>query len=1316
MKEHGSDDETLSHIDAILRHPLLAQNRFPWSEAAYIDIVAISWSHKHHTRMIIDSRMKGRLDALLTRIEKAEIQWAQLTCGSLKELLFFSLLKPCLPCHVVSRIIRITLQFLCQSLMTQKECVASYVSLALYWVQQQNTPMQNDEVSSSVPLDASLETWKVLVEHCGAQDYDGSLKELLEAHLSQAMAAGGNKDASLLYSLLLQLSPSETIRLCLRSKWLSTQQKSQIIASPQLSTLLSSVIASDPIVFGTSFLVHLVGMKEEDGSICMLEKGVFDEEIATLSKYTKLLMADCFAKIRHPIVERALTALFAKTEVDNKRRHIEDGLVLFLSTPGILQNAHFETCIDRLSNLLHSMDRRDIANNKWLRLSYALLCTQNPEMTLHPKIKLDSLSSIILARALDALQLSVKSHFRSSGPQSWRVSGQPCLAAFDRITDLIIKMRDCEGKVFTPEGPRAMTGAIKACLKHGMAHAVDEDCRISERCLRFIRFLLVELSDPLSSLRKLMRDCVLLDPSTILALVLSHSQFHAVMTGLVAEDDRSNNDGAVLELVRILLVCTWLSRNEVLFDTEVWATLLSAYNAGMSLVDITLRRLFYVYAEALAARDKVNVMGAKLCQSPSYLLTSSSRTQTSKIPLMENFRWKGMPRADHAPEDGNTKSSCWEWLANGLEIARVQATLCRFPVHDRVKADAIRNVEVWLKAPEEIPIHGDGKESNSDDSSSGNSHEPVEEDSEGVVETDRGYKYITDNDKWIESEAGLRYSPAFILPVILGALETSLCRDGSSMNTLEKGVSRDESLGYVEEGDESLLREFALVAQRLCDKGALSLALGALCSNCSSLRKVAVAILGHIKMALDSRVARNLSSWRERPQLLMIVNSVQRGMAVSAALQSDPNEAPSRQLVPKLPALAAIFLGRAALIIVKPGDSMFGQMNRYFLRLENGHGAFQDTNRLPIFISLFCSSSDEPGQAPRERRWALQLLNDSFVEEYSYRMVASCHAPELLLTSFSSMLTRQKDDQPEIERTLLLSAITILLHYGGSRATSHLIGRLGLLSWIRGQIVTGTNFDLLPTLESRTAFLRLISKALQKAYLFLADEKSVRDYLLTESIALINPVLFLYDGSIRRGLVSTHFTSTTNSFAAAACETLQTLVRLTKVLQSNVDIGKVHRHGVSIALASTLLQTIPTVLTKMAVWSLCMAPMCGEVQLSSGASLFIKSILSYLATSESDAETMSAALERVSLVASTHKRSFDLDVEILDDLLACRSKCLPLFREDWFRCLKALVDETDSSPSSFSSSDESADESEELLVAKAILVSNTPRTRMIDTK
>jgi hypothetical protein len=199
-----------------------------------------------------------------------------------------------------------------------------------------------------------------------------------------------------------------------------------------------------------------------------------------------------------------------------------------------------------------------------------------------------------------------------------------------------------------------------------------------------------------------------------------------------------------------------------------------------------------------------------------------------------------------------------------------------------------------------------------------------------------------------------------------------------------------------------------------------------------------------------------------------------------------------------------------------------------------------------------------------------------------------------------------------LERVLLLDTMTNLLHYGGIRVTLHLIDRLGLLSWLRGHIVTGSTV-VLPTLESRNAFLRLTSKAIEKAHLFLANERSDKDCLLAESKALISVVLSIYDDSILRGLTSAQeqkLSTTSDSFAAVACKTLQALVRVVTELQPNEEIGHIQRSGVSIALASRMLQVIPVGWMKMAVWSLCMAPLCNEAPALDSACLFSKLVLS----------------------------------------------------------------------------------------------------------
>lgn len=99
-----------------------------------------------------------------------------------------------------------------------------------------------------------------------------------------------------------------------------------------------------------------------------------------------------------------------------------------------------------------------------------------------------------------------------------------------------------------------------------------------------------------------------------------------------------------------------------------------------------------MYTDAMAARDKVSDTVAKLHRSHLSCSRPRFASQDSTLPLMGNLRWKGMPLAlaDPVTEDGSMKSSGWDWLANGLEIARVRATLCQFQVHDRFKAGAIR--------------------------------------------------------------------------------------------------------------------------------------------------------------------------------------------------------------------------------------------------------------------------------------------------------------------------------------------------------------------------------------------------------------------------------------------------------------------------------------------------------------------------------------------------------------------------------------------------------------------------------------------------
>lgn len=650
------------------------------------------------------------------------------------------------------------------------------------------------------------------------------------------------------------------------------------------------------------------------------------------------------------------------------------------------------------------------------------------------------------------------------------------------------------------------------------------------------------------------------------------------------------------------------------------------------------------------------------------------------------MKWKGI-----APtSEEEMKTSGWDWLANGVDTSRIRATLTQFPVHDRMKADPIQDVEVWLEGigDKEVVYNGsndlEDTPMESDSSSSDGSDTSMEDVSDVASDLGRT-RHAIDFDAWIGTGSDTRYSPAFILPLVLAALENSIANSDLRTSSDHHGTSMqyDRDVENKDEVESASVKEFVLLAQRLCEKGCLSLALASLCSECSSLRKVAVATLSHIKKALDTREARKLTTWRERPQLAMILDSVQRGLAVRIALRIDPHEVPSSIPIPKLPALSAVFLAHAAFIIVKPGDSMFGPMNRYFLRLDNGHGAFQDTNRIPAFISLFCSSAEDLGQARRERLWALQLLKDSFVEEYCYRFVEKCHAPELLLTSFQNMSSSQENGQYETDGILLLDTLTALLQNGGRRAASHLIERLGLLSWIRGQLVTGELLHLLSSLEGRIAFLRLIrtSLTIARQYLDGDGEVSGKHHLLMESKALVSCIGRLYDASIDGGLITpSNQKDSLNSemFAALTSEVLGILVRMTDELGSSENLVESEASGIPLSVALRILQTTSPDLREAMTFSVCKVPLNIDAEVSECVGMFSQLALSVLSTYDVEADTRKAVLNRVTRLVLPEKL---MDDDVLGALLACRPQCLRSCREAWFKCLQAVIDNSASTES-----------------------------------
>jgi hypothetical protein len=502
----------------------------------------------------------------------------------------------------------------------------------------------------------------------------------------------------------------------------------------------------------------------------------------------------------------------------------------------------------------------------------------------------------------------------------------------------------------------------------------------------------------------------------------------------------------------------------------------------------------------------------------------------------------------------------WEWLVDSLNHDRIRSTLTQFPIADTLVPLAESNVESRNANNVNNQVDDTATDDDSESSSSG-----VDDNSQGSTssvanldepeEVTLASKIFSTKDSWRGTGEDPRYSPGFILPLVLGALEANLPTDANtskeSQGYEEMKVDNTEEEEDDDDSEEDLdlaqHQAFSTIARKLCDKGCISLAIASLSSRCPSVRKVAVAICGLFLKVLQMKESHGIKSWRERPQQEMIMASLQRGLAVRRAMQMKRLEeantgvelrrttaSKERFNVTMLPALSAVFLAKALLIVSRPSDDMYGAMNKYFLRLNDYHGAFQDCFGLPAFLSLYCSSSDDITRCRTERNWALLTLKDSAVDEFCYRIISQHHVPELIMSSFDSMCDQLGGKN---ELSLTIDVIQCLIQSGGSRSATHLIKRLGLLSWLHGVISWRSISSVLPYATLKCKFLRLISTAVESYCneYSTSDSSNGNQSVFLENIPLADVVIRIcLDGPDASS-------SESQTVLAAACDTLWTI-------------------------------------------------------------------------------------------------------------------------------------------------------------------------------
>lgn len=789
------------------------------------------------------------------------------------------------------------------------------------------------------------------------------------------------------------------------------------------------------------------------------------------------------------------------------------------------------------------------------------------------------------------------------------------------LTILIADVKEYDLAIIRSSKPQLVQKVFRSILKYGIGLS-EKDPELASLAMKFLRSLLSGLTDANSPLRTLRDDLLVIQLADVFKMLTTHSKFSFLLS---SEDNR--NDCVKLEFVRLLLCCLARADKGVVIEAEVWITLFGAFDAGLSELDTAIRKLFYACCDLLEKSNDVY------------------------IPFLDEFRWKSISG------DGPQGNSRWDWLLEALDPNRIRATISHFPLYDTVKVD-FGMIDSNLSN-----LYNDGQSSIDHSESDDTSTDDESADSASIDIQVSSHNGLLPGVDWNDHGPDIRYSPAFLLPFILGALESRLPHS-TEKDTVDSDIQdpkRDNSsqLNY---------ELFVLMAKRLCDKGALGLCLASLSSKCDKIRCYAVSIMGILLQACHSDEARALSSWRGRPQLEMLLNSTQRALAIKKASGSKSGQ---QLQVPILSPLVSSFLARTSLSICQPDDALFVPLNRYFLKNEENHGAFHDMNRIPAFVSLFCSASDDQNQARKERMWALQLIRDGYLDTSCYQLLTSCHAPELILSAFENVrLSQVSDEMKDTEYTLMFDVFVKLVKFGSNHVLSHLLSRLGLLSWMRSWCLSGQLLQTFPGSKSKISFCSLVSCVVQRTEL---NKRLRTDILVHEVCGLVEPIILL-------GTTSNRAEESFGPLLSTICDTLECLAKIIFDLRKE-GIMSLDSQPLGVPLDSSIefLKLVDISLRDKAIHSLSCLPLRLDGTTVDNARSFCSYLLHHCLESDTaDEETVkmqSSIVPRVKLVVTHFCDSLSSDSGLFKILLAIRPNCVHSETDYmiWDECLQLFL-------------------------------------------
>lgn len=541
-----------------------------------------------------------------------------------------------------------------------------------------------------------------------------------------------------------------------------------------------------------------------------------------------------------------------------------------------------------------------------------------------------------------------------------------------------------------------------------------------------------------------------------------------------------------------------------------------------------------------------------------------------------------------------------------------------------------------------------------------------------------------------------RYSPGFVLPLVLGALDAfgnlseseEVIGHIRALENEKRGHQYKRYIGENRKNDDYLanpVREsFARIAFRLSQKGMISLSIASLASDCPKLRSIALAIMYRFLQAVKTREAQNIGAWKSRSQIEMAINAIQRGLVLSRMNMQQKQDEHRSQMFhpPRIPNICSLYLARSLFILAKPSDNMYPAVNKSFLRQKEYHGAYTNWYSIPIFMTLFCSVSDAVDQSRKERLWALHLLNDGIVDTLSFRMVSRRHIPELLLTTFDAAVSRDGIIQDDGECILLLKSIETLVEKGGKGSFNHYFHSVGIMDWIQSSMVNVTLNAQQHSPDILAHFIQLTRAVIRKAvYDFPEDFRCSNIWTGMDAIGIASGISDLYlKWNATRTIDSSVHTHT--SIISCVCEVFWSVVKLNEMNNVSFKSHNLNSNGMLLESCIKIVQQTEHIVPEYrikALAAICSLPIADHSNMDQSTNFCTESLRMLLLenlhnVSDLQPINYTTILHRISALSLYFKEQ-DQYTTILNQLFGCRRILINYhgLAGQWLDCVSSVV-------------------------------------------